>query len=78
MNHIVVATVNARHQFRVYRFQQLIATFETMEAARHYVTMQESTPLFTQLFKSFQLKLFRCNTQLHNQCKSKLIDLGEL
>jgi hypothetical protein len=78
MTRIVSAVVNGHHKFRVYKFQQLVATFETMEAAKNYVHMEESVQLFNQLFKSFQNELFRCNHTFHNKCKAKLIDLGEL
>jgi hypothetical protein len=78
MTRIVVATVNGQHKFRVYKFQQLVATFETMEAAKKYTHLDETVTLFHKLFKSFQFELYRCNTQLHTQCKTKLVDLGEL
>ena len=78
MTHIKIATVNGAKEYRVYKFQEIIGRFESIKVAEKFAHMDETVTLFHNLFKTYQNDLFRCNNQLHTQCKMKLRDLGEL
>ena len=78
MTRIQIASVNGQTEFRVYKFQELTGRFVTMQAAQQFAEFDEILNLFSLLFKSNQSELYRCNPNLHNQCKQKLTDFNAL
>ena len=73
---IRVANVNGQQEFRVYEHGQIIARFDALSRAEHYIHAVQAAELFTTIFKIYQTDLCHSNPKLHHTCKKKFHDLG--
>lgn len=70
------ATVNNIIEFRIHEHGQIIARFDALSRAEHYIHAVQAAELFTTLFKIYQTDLCHSNPKLHHTCKKKFHDLG--